>query len=464
MAMTLAGLSWLASADGVAAAPAAAHGELLRGLEQAASMHTAARARVLAAFCTGAGYEADGHGSPRTWLTWQTRTSRPAANAALGWVRRLAAHSAVAAALGAAELSQSWAHAICEWTDQLPEDARADADMILVAAARGGADLDDLAALAAEIRSRTAKPDTDDGGFEDRRLRLLTTMGPLGGAGYLTGDLTPGCAAALRAVLDVLGKKRGPEDTRSSVQRDHDALEDAMRRLIASGCLPDRAGQPVQIQLSMSLKEMLARLGGSGADDSAAANENGMAAPADDDPGLPGVPAWPGAECDAAIQPVVYGRVDHDLLDRLDARAVAERGLAAAVALLSGPGQLASVLRTGNLPGPAASISLPLDLGKPTEVVPPHLRRAVIIRDKHCAAPGCDVPAPACHVHHIVPRALGGATKLTNLLLLCTFHHEIAVHRWGWTISLNPDGTTTMRSPGGRRTYHSHAPPGAAAA
>jgi hypothetical protein len=46
--------------------------------------------------------------------------------------------------------------------------------------------------------------------------------------------------------------------------------------------------------------------------------------------------------------------------------------------------------------------------------------------------------------------------------LLCSFHHLIVVHRWGWTLLLNPDGTTTATSPDGRRTLHSHAPPTAA--
>ena len=134
-----------------------------------------------------------------------------------------------------------------------------------------------------------------------------------------------------------------------------------------------------------------------------------------------------------------------------------------AVALLSGPDGLASWLRTGRLAGPAASVSLPLDVGTVTETIPPHLRRAVIIRDKHCAFPGCDQPPAACQVHHLTPRSEGGATKLTGLILLCTFHHLIAVHRWGWAITLNPDGTTTAISPGGR-THHSHGPPGALAA
>jgi hypothetical protein len=50
------------------------------------------------------------------------------------------------------------------------------------------------------------------------------------------------------------------------------------------------------------------------------------------------------------------------------------------------------------------------------------------------------------------------------LILLCPFHHLIAVHRWGWTITLHADGTTTATSPDRRRTLHSHGPPTAAAA
>jgi len=33
------------------------------------------------------------------------------------------------------------------------------------------------------------------------------------------------------------------------------------------------------------------------------------------------------------------------------------------------------------------------------------------------------------------------------------------VHRWHWSIRLNPDGTTTAVSPDGRKTLHSHSPP-----
>jgi hypothetical protein len=77
------------------------------------------------------------------------------------------------------------------------------------------------------MRRRLAPVDSDDDGFDDRRVKLSTTFG---GAGRLDGDLTPRCAEALGAVLDALGKRAGPEDTRSKGQRHHDALEEAWRR------------------------------------------------------------------------------------------------------------------------------------------------------------------------------------------------------------------------------------------
>ena len=499
--MVLAGLGWLAHAD-VASMPVPAQAESLRGLEAAMSVHSAARAKVVAAFCAQRGYEDDGQGSPRTWLSWQSRITRNAATAVLASARRLGEHRAVADALAAGEISCSWGRQICEWTDRLPAEVRDDAEVILLAAARGGADLDGLAGLAEEIRSRTARPDSDGrDGFADRGLRLGVT---LGGAARLNGDLTPQAAAALRTVLDALGHKRGPEDVRTAAQRDHDALEEACRRLLAAQCLPERAGQPVRLLLNLSLDDLLHGAGhahgsdGCGGPSSAASADSVR-------PGFPVATAGPGDDCDAAIAPVVTGRIDHDLLDKLAARlartgrpgraeadpdstrpadhrscagpqgagrpgpsgdldrAAARRLiLEQAIALLSGPSGLASWLRTGTLPGPAAAISLPLDVGSVTDIVPPHLRRAIIIRDRHCAAPGCDQPPAACHVHHIVPRSRGGTTSLSNCLLLCSFHHLILIHRWGWSITLNPDGTTTMTSPYGR-TLHSHGPPTAAA-
>jgi HNH endonuclease len=80
-------------------------------------------------------------------------------------------------------------------------------------------------------------------------------------------------------------------------------------------------------------------------------------------------------------------------------------------------------------------------------------------RDKHCRFPGCDLPAAGCEVHHIKHRKDGGGHALTNLVLLCRFHHLIAIHRWGWVFTLHPDGTTSTVSPDGTKTLHSHPSP-----
>jgi HNH endonuclease len=146
-------------------------------------------------------------------------------------------------------------------------------------------------------------------------------------------------------------------------------------------------------------------------------------------------------------------------------RRLANTILACAADILSGPAGLAAFLRTGLLANDfPATASLPLDTGTPTATVPPHLRRLVILRDRHCAFPGCRQKPVACQAHHLIPRSKGGVTALRNLALLCTFHHLIAVHRWGWTLALNGDGTTTATSPDGKRVFHSHGPPTAAAA
>jgi len=43
--------------------------------------------------------------------------------------------------------------------------------------------------------------------------------------------------------------------------------------------------------------------------------------------------------------------------------------------------------------------------------------------------------------------------------LYCFFHHHVAIHQWGWKVTLNPDGTTSARSPDGSKILHSHGPP-----
>jgi hypothetical protein len=190
--------------------------------------------------------------------------------------------------------------------------------------------------------------------------------------------------------------------------------------------------------------------------------------------------------CDALLTPVVTGEVNPAALDDLvrlcvelaghgsgrcgdgaGAAAPTARGREAleqaiigkAVDLVSGPGGLASFLRTRQLGARLGGPSLPLDVGY-AESVPAGIRNAVLLRDRHCRwAGGCSQPAAGCQVHHVKHKSRGGKTSVRDCVLLYWFHHEIVIHRWGWTLVLNPDGTTTAWSPDKTRVLHSHSPP-----
>jgi hypothetical protein len=134
-----------------------------------------------------------------------------------------------------------------------------------------------------------------------------------------------------------------------------------------------------------------------------------------------------------------------------------------AIEFLSGPGSLASVLRTGLLAAPFNARSVPLDVGY-SDNIPEPIRRAVILRDKGCAWPGgCDKRPAACDVHHVRHKKDGGPTSVKDRLLLCQFHHDVCIHRWGWEIELLPDGSVRAYGPRGQ-VIRSNGPPPAQAA
>jgi hypothetical protein len=230
-----------------------------------------------------------------------------------------------------------------------------------------------------------------------------------------------------------------------------------MRRLVAAGMLPERAGQPVKIWAHISLADLLRMEGSSAlqqewtaqvrarwAGHRAAASEGGGDAGAWLDGDAAGAIA-----CDAAMAPVVTGDVDPGALDDLvrlcveldrlrrdgQARpdtpdapdntaawaAIEQAVIGKAVDLLSGPGGLASFLRRRQLGVRLNGPSLPLDIGY-SESIPSGIRNAVTLRDKHCQWAGrCDQPAEACQVHHTRHKAHGGTTSVKDCVLLCSF-------------------------------------------
>ena len=499
LGMLRSAMGYLSAADATAMA-AETQAQCLQALEQINSMGTAARASLLAAFTSGQGYTADADYSPRAWLIHKTRITKGAAVAYTAWVRRAAAHPEVAGVLAAGEMSESFARMICLWTDKLPQDCRPAADAILLTAAKAGADLRDLAGLAAEILARSGPEDSPDDKFGDRGVKLESTFD---GAGVLSGDLTPECAAVVTAVLDALSAPVGAEDTRTYAQRYHDALQEAMRRLVAAGLLPERAGQPVKVLAHISLADLMALDGSSALQEewtararAAWAAHRAAASVGGSDGG-----AWLDGDaaaamaCDAAMTPIVTGEVNPAALDALvrlcvqidklwhhphgssegddDGQAqtaprqdttraweaLEQAIIGKAVDLVSGPGGLASFLRRRQLGARLAGPSLPLDVGVSKDI-PAAIRRAVILRDQHCRwTGGCDQPAAACEVHHVTHKADGGKTSIKDCILFCTHHHQVAIHQMGWTVVLNPDGTTTAWNRDKTKVLHSHSPP-----
>jgi hypothetical protein len=145
-------MGYLADLD-AAELPVEAISECLRGLEQADAVGAAARGQMLAAFDTAGGHLGDGQRTTRTWLVHATRVTKGQA----------AEHKAVQAlALGHRPLlaglreghviTKSVALQLAKWTRPIPEEYRPQAEEIVVAAARAGARLRELAAICAEIR------------------------------------------------------------------------------------------------------------------------------------------------------------------------------------------------------------------------------------------------------------------------------------------------------------------------
>ena len=90
----------------------------------------------------------------------------------------------------------------------------------------------------------------------------------------------------------------------------------------------------------------------------------------------------------------------------------------------------------------------PLVLGGPSEVLdygrtrrsyPQAPRRALVVRDRGCIAPGCDRAPADCDAHHQTEWDSGGPTDLDNGALLCQYHHQ-QTHRQGWTVQLARNG------------------------
>jgi hypothetical protein len=104
------------------------------------------------------------------------------------------------------------------------------------------------------------------------------------------------------------------------------------------------------------------------------------------------------------------------------------------------PGALRRMCCDANvIPVVLGAPSRPVDIGRNDRIIPPHIRRAVQIRDRGCAHPGCNRPITWSECHHIVEWSRRGPTCVDNLTLLCKVHHR-EIHSTEWVVRMADDG------------------------
>lgn len=96
-----------------------------------------------------------------------------------------------------------------------------------------------------------------------------------------------------------------------------------------------------------------------------------------------------------------------------------------------------------------------VDLGRTRRLFSSQQRRILAARDGGCRWVGCDRPPAHTDAHHVQSWLDGGATDLSNALLLCRHHHR-AVHEAGWTLTVTDptrgtNGPVIARGPNGQQ-------------
>ena len=499
---------------------------MLEALGRVSAKLAAARAQLLSRFDATRGHDADGYGSSAAWLAARDRITRKAAGAEVRRMRQFRTHPVIARRRRAARCRESWAAEMADWTRKLPPDWRDDVDKLLVDTAAAGANLEDLAIVARAAyekwRSQQPDPDDDDDGFDDRYLKLGTTID---NAGRVTGDLTPECTAARAGGPGVTGQEGRPG------RRPHRAA--ALPRRAAGGL---RAADP---------RPAWSRTGPAPTPASTSSSpwpscwpcpaprelqEAWLAALAGEHGYLAGTDAE-AAACDAIITPVVTGHPDLSVVDQMidiilayldaadddaagsaatgDSRhgrtrhgrrrsggtgpdrtrqrraPAAPRRAGTTARPLSGPRPCPprrgrhcgtpspgsrstwSPGRTGSPRSCAAACSTPRTTASPsssTSATPPASPAPSAapsqLRARHCEWPGCRKPPAALRRPPPAPQERRRRDiRYEIVFYLCQFHHDMCIHRWGWRLVLHPDATTTAYGPNGQ-VIHSHGPPG----
>ena len=268
----------------------------------------------------------------------------------------------------------------------IPDEHHATAEPQLVKMARS-AGPDQVRTLGERILGHVrpdGDPPTDDEPREPQRSCWLRKKQR--GGWKLEADVDDAAGAFMNATLDALSQPRtgddGP-DTRDITRRKGDALLDVFDMAMNSPDLPTQAGERVHLTVTIPEQVLKTAMGRACLDLTTE------------------ISAWEARiwACDCTVIP----------------------------ATLNADGEV-------------------LDLGRAKRLITPGQRRALYLRDRGCAFPGCNRPPRNCQGHHMVHWDHGGPTDLANLVLLCAHHHRV-LHRTGWDVHLAPDGLPEFLPP-----------------
>jgi hypothetical protein len=379
--------------------------------------------------------------STASWLRSRLRLGGSAASNAVRTARALfrGPLTKTAEALCDGDISVAHASALAHGTHHLPTHTTAEAEPVLVEAARR-LDPPRLRRVVDHLYQAT-DPDAADAQAQRRHERRgFWTATTVDGMVALQGLLDPEAGQTLLAALDPLARPHGADDDRSGDQRRADALVELARRNLEGGQLPQTGGVRPQLLVTVDLDSLLGRPGALGGD-------AGWAGPLSPE-------ACRRLACDGALTRVLVSRQPGGHRPHLEDESLGEGDE------LLGEGDLAAWLQTAMALLPpilGGAPSQPLDVGRASRVITPAQRAALAVRDGGCVVPDCDRPLAWCEGHHLIHWLEGGPTDLDNLALLCRAHHR-AVHEGGWQLTRGPDGHFTATPPHRRPPPHRRHP------
>ncbi len=291
-----------------------------------------------------------------------------------------------AAAAAEGRLSNPMIDTIVGALTQIPPEHREDAEQHLLTFAED-AGHKQVAALGARIVAHLdldgPEPDTTEPAVPGRELSLRRKRT---GIWELHGRFDDETGTRTSALLDALAERRTTDeggDHRSPQERYGDAFSDAIDLALNAPTLPMQAGERAHVMVAVHLNDLKSAVG------QATLGDTGTITAAE---------ARIHA-CDSMIIPAVLGEKNE-----------------------------------------------PLNLGRLRRLISAGLCRALYLRDRGCAFPGCHRPPRHCQGHHIRHWAEGGPTNLDNLVLMCAHHHRL-LHRSGWEVRIAADGLPEFLPP-----------------